>query len=294
MIALRFGMLACAGALAWATGSGVPQHEIAPFPGTHLTVTLTGNISDLDSGQPLGGVQISVVGDSKGTTTGADGKYTLTFEDVWAGRTVTVVAQFLGFKTQRQAIKLKAGSQELNFALEPQALRVDALAIAEHERRAEEVRIKLLRAATPSLVSFSMADMSAAGHGLPGRYNPNFHTEDYNHIQENVFLAAATNPLSTFSIDVDRASYANVRRFISDGTRPPIDAVRIEELINYFPYGDPAPDGEAPLAVYAEVLARPLAAPSQARSDSPQGSAGGHALKRRPATLSSFWTSRGP
>ncbi len=261
MITLRIGMLACAGALAWAMGSGVPQPEVTPFPGTFLTVTLSGHITDIDSGQSLEGVQISVVGDSKGTSTGSDGNYTLNFEDAWVGRTVTLVAQFLGFKTQRQTVKLKAGAQELHFALEPQALRVDALAIAEQERRAEEVRMKLLRAATPSLASFSLADMSAAGHrlpgGLPGRYNPNFHTEDYNHIQENVFLAAATNPLSTFSIDVDRASYANVRRFISNGTRPPIDAVRIEELINYFPYGDPAPQGDTPLAVYAEVSPAP-------------------------------------
>ncbi|TFH59940.1 MAG: VWA domain-containing protein [Gemmatimonadales bacterium] len=58
-------------------------------------------------------------------------------------------------------------------------------------------------------------------------------------------------------MDVDRASYANVRRFIHDGVRPPIDAVRIEELINYFPYGDPAPDGDGPLAIYTEVAPAP-------------------------------------
>ncbi|MBT8488061.1 MAG: VWA domain-containing protein, partial [Gemmatimonadetes bacterium] len=61
----------------------------------------------------------------------------------------------------------------------------------------------------------------------------------------------------TFSIDVDRASYANIRRFIEDGMRPPIDAVRIEELINYFPYDDPPPTGEHPFTVTAEVAPAP-------------------------------------
>ncbi len=63
-----------------------------------------------------------------------------------------------------------------------------------------------------------------------------FHTEGYDRIQDNPFLAASQNPLSTFSIDVDTASYANVRRFLAQGQRPPKDAVRIEELLNYFRY----------------------------------------------------------
>ena len=60
--------------------------------------------------------------------------------------------------------------------------------------------------------------------------------EGYAHISENAWIGVGDEPLSTFSIDVDRASYSNVRRFLRDGMRPPIDAVRIEELVNYFPY----------------------------------------------------------
>src|SRR5688572_11953462 len=63
-----------------------------------------------------------------------------------------------------------------------------------------------------------------------------FDTEAYDRIDENPFLKTASNPLSTFSIDVDTASYANVRRFLNQGLLPPRDAVRIEELINYFTY----------------------------------------------------------
>src|SRR5690242_1095169 len=63
---------------------------------------------------------------------------------------------------------------------------------------------------------------------------PAFNTESYEHRRDNPFLAAADNPVSTFSIDVDTASYANVRRFLRQGQLPPPDAVRIEELVNYF------------------------------------------------------------
>jgi Ca-activated chloride channel family protein len=70
---------------------------------------------------------------------------------------------------------------------------------------------------------------------------------------ENEFLSATENPLSTFSIDVDSASYANVRRFLTSGLRPPRDAVRIEELINYFEYNYPEPRGGEPFAVHTDV-----------------------------------------
>ena len=82
-------------------------------------------------------------------------------------------------------------------------------------------------------------------------------TESYARLDDNPFLEARQNPLSTFSIDVDTASYANVRRLLASGTRPPKDAVRIEELVNYFPFRYPGPTGDAPFAVHAEVLACP-------------------------------------
>jgi Ca-activated chloride channel family protein len=77
--------------------------------------------------------------------------------------------------------------------------------------------------------------------------------ESYAKIDENPFLEAARAPLSTFSIDVDTASYSNTRRFINDGQLPPKDAVRIEELVNYFSYDYPQPTGVAPFSVTAEV-----------------------------------------
>jgi Ca-activated chloride channel family protein len=77
--------------------------------------------------------------------------------------------------------------------------------------------------------------------------------ERYAQIDENPFLEASRAPLSTFSIDVDTASYSNTRRFLSDGQLPPRDAVRIEELVNYFSYDYPQPAGGEPFSVKAEV-----------------------------------------
>jgi Ca-activated chloride channel homolog len=81
--------------------------------------------------------------------------------------------------------------------------------------------------------------------------------ERYAEISENPFLETARAPLSTFSIDVDTASYANVRRFLNQGQMPPKDAVRIEELINYFEYDYPQPMGNEPFSVNTEVAACP-------------------------------------
>jgi Ca-activated chloride channel family protein len=82
-------------------------------------------------------------------------------------------------------------------------------------------------------------------------------TEAYAHIRENPFLGVEQNPLSTFSIDVDTASYANVRRFLTDGQLPPPDAVRIEELVNYFRYDYPLPTGGDPFSIDVEVASAP-------------------------------------
>ncbi|MBN1698234.1 MAG: VWA domain-containing protein [Spirochaetales bacterium] len=111
-------------------------------------------------------------------------------------------------------------------------------ASAEEERKTDE-RIKLLS-------SGDEAD---------------WNTEEYDRIYENRFLKAVDNPLSTFSIDVDTASYANVRRFITDGRLPYPDAVRIEELVNYFTYEYPQPSGEHPFAFYTEISECPWNTP---------------------------------
>lgn len=80
-----------------------------------------------------------------------------------------------------------------------------------------------------------------------------FNTEAYAHNPENNFKTAKSTPLSTFSIDVDAASYSNMRRFINNGENPPIDAVRIEEMVNYFNYNYPQPKDNDPFSITTEM-----------------------------------------
>jgi Ca-activated chloride channel family protein len=84
-----------------------------------------------------------------------------------------------------------------------------------------------------------------------------FNTEQYDYIDENTFRKVRQYPLSTFSIDVDTASYANVRRFLNDRRLPPVDAVRVEELINYFSYDYPEPTGDEPFSLSVEASSCP-------------------------------------
>ena len=99
------------------------------------------------------------------------------------------------------------------------------------------------------------SESEALDHDPAGGHN----TESYDHIADNAFVRAADRPLSTFSIDVDTASYANVRRFLNHNQLPPPGAVRVEELINYFTYdyAPPEPGREAPFAVHVASASCP-------------------------------------
>ncbi len=99
--------------------------------------------------------------------------------------------------------------------------------------------------------------MPSPAQPLVMEQDPAHNTEAYDRIDDNPFHRVATSPLSTFSVDVDTASYANTRRFIRDGQLPPKDAVRIEELINYFSYDYPAPAKGEPFSITTEVTESP-------------------------------------
>jgi Ca-activated chloride channel family protein len=103
----------------------------------------------------------------------------------------------------------------------------------------------------------SRMDAAAAPRAVPAepwrqRAEP-WNTEGYARIEENRFLRVATSPVSTFSIDVDAASYSNVRRYLRQGALPPADAVRLEEMVNYFPYHYPDRAGEHPFGLLADA-----------------------------------------
>lgn len=119
-------------------------------------------------------------------------------------------------------------------------------------RQSEDVAYSKTTTAASNTTSVAMPK------GMPG-YNEESDAkgERYAEIDENPFLNTSRAPLSTFSIDVDTASYANVRRFLNQGQLPPKDAVRIEELINYFEYDYPTPTGDVPFSVHTDVAVCP-------------------------------------
>ncbi len=205
------------------------------------TGAIEGTITDATTGQPLHQVSVTVEGTALSALTNlTTGRYSLT--NVPAGdHTVKVV--IIGYVTQEREVTVTAGQTTVaDFALQISEINLDELV-------ATGVAGEVQRRRGWSYMGTTCCGFSGGRVG--------FNTESYAHIDENDFKLVSASPLSTFSIDVDRASYTNVRRFIQDGTRPPIDAVRIEEMVNYFPYdwGDIA--GEHPFAVTTEVTQAP-------------------------------------
>jgi len=188
------------------------------------TGTVQGRVFDSTSNAGVGGAQVFVAGTVVGTLTDAEGRYSLS--GVPPGEQVVTV-RLIGYREASKTITVTAGETvTLDFTVERTALRQQDLTVT---GAADEAR----RLGLPYTVERAARGLAATS---AMRAYPGHNTESYARIEENGFRRVGESPLSTFSIDVDRASYANVRRFIQAGERPPVDAVRIEELINYFPY----------------------------------------------------------
>jgi len=216
------------------------------------TVVVTGTVTDATTGTPLTGARVRVEGLGISAPTLSNGHYTVSLPTL-IGALVVIRAEHVGYGSMTQRLRLDTEAYRLDFALMPSTADrpVD-------ETEATEFKDICSRAdaTVVSQVAFAPAvlrEQSRRSLVSGGRYNQNFEREGYERIYDNEFMAAGTNPLSTFSIDVDRASYANVRRFIREGRLPPPDAVRIEELINYFTYDLPSPEGPDPFSVHSEV-----------------------------------------
>jgi len=108
-------------------------------------------------------------------------------------------------------------------------------------------------------MDLALPNLKEAEINIPAGESPNQNRESYNTIIENDFKSSKANPLSTFAIDVDGASYANARRMLMDGYLPPRDAIRIEEFINYFNYNYPQPNNENPFSINSEYSQCPWA-----------------------------------
>ena len=115
---------------------------------------------------------------------------------------------------------------------------------------AQDMAVMPSVAYAPASIAGSMPDALPPGYRDQGR-------EQYQKLADNPVHAVAETPVSTFSIDVDTGSYANVRRFLNQGQLPPAEAVRLEELVNYFPYAYPLPSGDTPFGVGTELAVTP-------------------------------------
>jgi Ca-activated chloride channel family protein len=117
---------------------------------------------------------------------------------------------------------------------------------------------KMKKPLQPMSASFSAIAPADSAQGYQDVYR-----EQYQKLASNPVLAVAEQPVSTFSIDVDTGSYANVRRFLNGGSLPPKEAVRLEELVNYFPYAYAPAQGDTPFGVSTELAPSPWHAGSQ-------------------------------
>ncbi|HWK89138.1 MAG TPA: von Willebrand factor type A domain-containing protein [Longimicrobium sp.] len=256
-------MLVGSAALLLLAGTSLAAPVPSPRGGPNLV--FSGRVSEAGTSQPIAAARVSISGTRHGVMTGADGMYRLVVQrTALPGTQVLLRAERVGYTSQSRSIAVTtADSVTQDFALASSSISLEAVVVTGAEGRAEV--IKGAAAATSADVSYApsplpaqamrMRGPAAIGRGHPGQ--PEWNREQYGLIEENVFLAVGNNPLSTFSIDVDRASYSNVRRFLLSGRRPPRDAVRIEEMINYFPYDYPEPRGPHPVSVTTEVADAP-------------------------------------
>ena len=161
----------------------------------------------------------------------------------------------LGFVTKKLTI---GKSDVINIKLDEdeQALKEVVVAKAVKMEKRPTVMKDMMMVAPPVANSiYSPAPGLAIGGRIRQQIPQN--TENYAHITENAFKKVSNDPLSTFSIDVDAASYSNMRRFINNGGLPPKDAVRIEEMINYFDYSYAQPKGDDPVNIVTEIGTAP-------------------------------------
>jgi Ca-activated chloride channel homolog len=241
---------------------------ISAFNLRNAACTVTGKVKDKKANTPIAFANIELL-DLSGKKLAAaitdfDGKYTLTSS---SDGTFNIKASFTGYKTEiKKSITLTDGKTivvDFNLEQGTQLKEVQVTAAPQKESKAQKNK-------TESIINYEeMVPVAADSYSREAgvkykRVGPStgydkqtFNTEQYDYIAENNFKSVRNNPLSTFSIDVDAASYSNIRRFINSGQLPPADAVRIEEMVNYFTYRYPQPDDKTPFAVYTETAPCP-------------------------------------
>lgn len=200
------------------------------------TFIVKGKVTDASDGSGIIGCSVQVKGTTRGTLTNVDGEYTIR-----ADKNEILTFSFIGYLRQ----EVKVDSNRLDVALQASSQLLQECVVVGYGTQ---------KMPTTCGAAFKvMSDMSVSRIYAANVMN----TEEYEEMEENGFKTVGDHPMSTFSIDVDAASYSNMRRFINKGELPPAEAIRTEELINYFSYNYPRPTGNDPVRITAEVGACP-------------------------------------
>ena len=193
------------------------------------TITVTGIVTDAADGTSITGCSVVNNRSKSGAITDVNGRYS-----IQAQKGDVLLLRFIGYKEEKRVVK----SAKLDVKMKTDDVALEECVVVGYGT----MKTKAVTGAYVAVCPTAMYDMDA-------RMN----TEEYGRIQENGFKSVADAPLSTFSIDVDPASYSNMRRFINRGELPPADAIRTEELVNYFSYDYPKPTGNDPVKITVEA-----------------------------------------
>lgn len=209
--------------------------------------TITGTITD-QSGNALPGVTVLMKGTTNATSTSSSGTYKITVPN----SSGTLVFSYVGYQSQEVKVN---GQSVINVTMKATALMSQEVVVrglaAQKGVRTEAYYNKSFPTTTTNFNAPSLT----IGYDKEGWED--FNREGYDNISENRFMKTIDNPLSTFSIDVDAASYSNVRRYLNQGQLPPAGAVRIEEMVNYFTYEYPQPTNNDPFSINTEIADAP-------------------------------------
>ncbi len=223
---------------------------IMSFRGVETDRWITGTIVDDSDGTYLPGVNILLKGTTEGAVSDMNGIYRIKVPDTGG----ILVYSFIGYISQEVKI---SNTALINVRLQADVQELSEVVVTGYaaDRVKQSLSGSVAGVTVKSRGKHSKYESAPAMYGLQAPVPAN--TEDYQGIEENIFHNPTKKPLSTFSIDVDAASYANVRRFLNNGQLPPKDAVRIEEMVNYFNYHYADPEDRRPFAVHTELSEAP-------------------------------------
>jgi Ca-activated chloride channel homolog len=233
--------------------------SIAVLAFSHLKeITVGGRVVD-EGGNPIAGASILIKGTSHATAADAVGKFTI----VVPNERAVIVVSAIAFTPKEVVVGNKF---PLVITLTASHESLSEVVVTGRNLRGRAAGLNLAKSGSPFAAPQIVYDESILYQKKEAyndtnkdawRYNNNFNREGYDNIVENKFLKVTDNPLSTFSIDVDAASYSNVRRMLNYNQLPPAGAVRVEEMINYFTYQYPQPTGVDPFSINTEIATCP-------------------------------------